>query len=803
MALALALLIPFIAFICANAALAAAPQTTKFGPYFLTQQQIGPGLFRFQISLSQPPAGDPWLSSSSMLTDPSSWKFPPKDEVDTQSRVFLDGVNSSSPVLSIFETVETLSQGLTGGDKKTDAEVFSIKPFAPDGKLAGLTFFGERYTHLVGLGADFRFGAVNINYDGQVFMPGGPFGSIVQVGRRSHYSSGFQAPICYALGLGHQNGAIFINESRPLMWDFSNKPWFVGPAGSLGPSESIDFFVLTGPDLPSLRRTLMTILGRPPVPPISVFKPWIRAEPTQTHSATSELFNSISSIYKNMGPLTVFLDSFPGQPPLQEATQAGVNLLVPETPYLPIDSPSYGDMDKRNFLVKSEGPQGQSLNLKYRDKISALIDYTNPAAASYFNSLERTDLLKTGARLFYLFGGQPEVYSPTAWYQGGGESESHSHYAWSGRFSLKWMEAIQKSLNNLMAPSRLFLLAQAGQAGLGRYGAGLIASEPNAFFAPNSGQARSHLFMSGVDYVSTDVSPFLDQFPLERNNRLYEAWLANSALVNIPLFIPQGLLDQPWAKMNLATKAKLEPYYYSLAFEAYLKGNPIVSPLFYQFQDDQMARKQAVVAMVGPFLLVAAGLNVGDETIDFHLPQGRWYDLYNAELIEQKEGGQYKIPCKFSGLQAAPLLLRAGAIFPSIYDLDDPQKRILIRAFPAQEPSSFDWYEDNGQNYNYLRGELALTKLTLVPKGEKNLTLTIQARKGTVSSLSNVRSYLVEFVGLDNVAVALLDGQQYSRLASAEQLTALDAGYFSNGTGRLLFKTPPLDLTKDHVIEIR
>jgi alpha-glucosidase len=756
----------------------------------LTQERLGNGLWHFRVGLEEPDPGDPWVYSP-MLADPAQWAGPHEGP---ESRLVFSGLDSPSPSLSIHETLADGSQSVA----------FNISPFAPDGQLAGLTFHGDRYSHVVGLGADFRFSVININRLGQMVMPGGPFGSIIEtsIGTRA---SGIQSPVCYALGPGFQNAAIFINETRPLAWDFSSKPWYVGPTGQLGPHESIDFFVILGQDVPALRRILMSLLGRPAIPPKSVFAPWVistEKEPSQSYQ------DVLSGLALNLGgfeTMSLMFSPQPQQPPLAEAAALGLNLLITETPYLPADSPHFPDMAKRGFLVKDGGPQANPILVRYRGRLSGLIDYSHPPGTTYWHSLVRASQVAQGARLFNLVGGEPEIYSPTAWYSGDGDEGVHSQYAWGPRFALKWMESFysvpQLRSFSQQVPPRLFTVSRAGMAGMGRFGAGVLTIEPNPVFVYNAAQARANLILSGVDYYSTDVSTIMETFPLNPDNRIYESWLANLVLVNLPLVIPAELLSYPWAKLNLDLKASLEPYIYSLAYSSSQTGDPLVAPLLYYFQDDPLARDSAVETMVGPSLLVASGVTPNLEVLKFSLPAGRWYDLLNRDLISRETGGTISLPAKSQGLHVAPMLVRSGAVIPMISDPSGPRRRQSILAFPGEAPSSFVWYEDNGVDLGYINGQFSTTTLDLEPATDDGpIRLTIRARQGSFPGQQASRQFWVEFVGLDNIGTALLDGEIYKRSNNEEQLHAIEAGWFTNGTGRLVFKTPPLDQAEDHQI---
>jgi hypothetical protein len=72
---------------------AAPPQISKFGPYYLTQQKLGNGLWHFRISLAEPQAEQPWITTP-MLAEPSSWAGP---HDGPESRLYLSGLDGSSP----------------------------------------------------------------------------------------------------------------------------------------------------------------------------------------------------------------------------------------------------------------------------------------------------------------------------------------------------------------------------------------------------------------------------------------------------------------------------------------------------------------------------------------------------------------------------------------------------------------------------------------------------------------------------------------------------------------------------------
>jgi hypothetical protein len=493
---------------------------------------------------------------------------------------------------------------------------------------------------------------------GQVIMPGGPFGSILEKSLGTLRASGMQSPVVFALGKGFENAALVINETRPLAWDFSSNPWYVGPTGPLGPHESVDFFIILGKDFPALRKILMTLFGRSTLPSKSVFAPWIITPDKAPGQNYQDILTDLAGKKGGFSTISVMFRPQPSSPPLEEAAALNLNLLITESPYIPIGTDLYSDMSRRGFLVRDGGPNSGPLEVLYKGVKSGIIDYTHSPASTYWYNETRAESIALGARLFNLVGGEPEVYSPSAWYQGEPGDTVHSHYAWANRFALKWVESMtaDKEIKRFgQYRPRIFSVSRTGLGAMGRFASGILTFEPNPVFVFNAAQARANLILSGVDYYSTDMSQlFGGNFPLSQSLEVQQSWLSNIALLNLPLVIPIELLNYPWAKLNLDLKASLEPYYYSLAHSSSQNGEPLVAPLLYYFQDDSLARDRVIETMIGPYLLVASGVTPRVENLPVYLPKGLWYDLHNREIVASRASGGPDSSAGSSAGSAAP-----------------------------------------------------------------------------------------------------------------------------------------------------
>lgn len=83
-------------------------------------------------------------------------------------------------------------------------------------------------------------------------------------------TSNTQYPILYLLDSGSNNYAMFIDNYYKQRWDFNAGTWKVDMWG-----DWIRWYVMTGPDLPTLRKSYMDLVGHPTVPPKKALGLWV------------------------------------------------------------------------------------------------------------------------------------------------------------------------------------------------------------------------------------------------------------------------------------------------------------------------------------------------------------------------------------------------------------------------------------------------------------------------------------------------------------------------------------------------
>ncbi|WP_373513877.1 TIM-barrel domain-containing protein [Persicitalea sp.] len=252
--------------------------------------------------------------------------------------------------------------------------------------------------------------------------------------------------------------------------------------------------------------------------------------------------------------------------------------------------------------------------------------------------------------------------------------------------------------------------------------------------------------------------------PEARSSKTAEEWLRRMQAV---CFSPMAMLNawasgiKPWTYPEVAEQVKevmqlrmqLLPYLYTTFAQYHFEGKPPIRAmnLVEGFADagtvvagkfDATDNPYAMAVrkdikdqfMVGDYLLVAP-LFAEEPKRRVILPQGKWYDFYTGKYV----GGGETIEVDHSaGLDKIPLFVKDGGIIPMIpATLHSPTKDevlpLTVRYYGAQ-PGSFNLYDDDGETFDYEKGNFGWTKLEVKDgKGQQLPTQGREWRYGKVS----------------------------------------------------------------------
>lgn len=289
--------------------------------------------------------------------------------------------------------------------------------------------------------------------------------------------------------------------------------------------------------------------------------------------------------------------------------------------------------------------------------------------------------------------------------------------------------------------------------------------------------------LSGVANTGCDIGGFAGGAP---DAELLLRWIQNGIFQ--PRFCINSANDdntvtQPWMydKMNpLIRKAfrlryQMLPYLYSLMYQAHRTGDPILRPLFYEFQEDPNCYADPFhTFMVGSSLLVANVLEAGATTRTLYLPKGsQWFQL--NEQFTCYEGGQ--VITISVGLEDIPMFLRADGIFVTSADehqrATDTVKQIEL-LIGEGENQRFDLYEDDGHSNDFEQQHYKLT--TIKTTGRERKTIQFQTT-GTFDS--TIEYYRLKVITKEKGAYwVTLDGQKLPQYLSRQDFEAATNGWY-------------------------
>ncbi|MDD5674610.1 MAG: glycoside hydrolase family 31 protein, partial [Chitinivibrionales bacterium] len=205
-------------------------------------------------------------------------------------------------------------------------------------------------------------------------------------------------------------------------------------------------------------------------------------------------------------------------------------------------------------------------------------------------------------------------------------------------------------------------------------------------------------------------------------------------------------------RISFQWRARLMPYIYSTAFQAYNATLPLLRPMYLEYLELEEAYCNPQEYLFGDNILAAPVTTPGtgpkkDALQTVWFPQGAWYDLFTGDKFtgESKQTRSYE-------LARQPLFVRGGTIIPmqpyTARMTTEPLAQLILRCYPGEGDCSsrFDLYEDDGRSQDYLNGKRAITPLLYKQEGRATI-ITVAPTEGSYSGQLKKRSVTVELFG--------------------------------------------------------
>lgn len=761
--------------------------------------------------------------------------------------------------------VDTGTLCISISDRVRQALLTVVCPVDLSQPWKGLTIAKEQSQGVYGLGQQFKqLGSSDGNWLAHRYRDSGPFGNDFAGFGPAGMVGNVQIPVMYAVAK-NANYALFLDNVYKQSWDFSGDPWKVHMFG-----DQIRFYAITGADLPDLRKTYMELVGTPPVPPRKALGLWVseygyrnwdqieklRAGLRKDHFPVDGFvldlfwFGGVQANNDNsaMGNLDWDRNAFPDPEQHIAALRAdNVGLITIEESYISKNTKTYAGLNPATRFL-AYAPSGQQCNPANYKPITlsdwfgngGMMDWSNPEAGAWIQNHRRLpDLISKGVLGHWTDLGEPEKYDPAACYQGVEATASgpkNHHADVHNLYSFLWNKSIYDGYFQArqQVAQRPFILTRSATAGVQRFGSGMWSGDigSNLDLLATHANAQMHMSFSGIDYYGADTGGFRREgIPcnqghsgnLQYQNELYTQWFANGSWFDVPVrphtdntqqnikynTAPDlvGVVDSN--RENIRQRYELLPYYYSLAYRAYLYGEPVVPPPVFYYQNDPALRDMGNEKMIGRDLLVAIVAKHGEYTRDVYLPAGRWIDYHTNEWIESAGKWVRDYPEYLNGTFRLPAFARAGAILPMMY-VDDQTKdvfghrtdgttrdELIVKVYAGETATAFTLYEDDGTTLSYDPDSErpVYTYRTTALSQQKQGTavrVTIDSSQGTYNGAPAARDNVVRLIVQDAEGTAVtLNGQSLPRLKSKTEFEAASSGWYNEARNVIAARSGP------------
>lgn len=795
-------------------------------------------LLHFEYTRGQAPSVDQPLVTSPMVL---------KTDYPGPECFYFDGkANLATNSLWVEADEKTLCVHVTDLHKSPN---LLLATTCPKKELVGgrysLAIDSPGFNDLYGLGEQFTLeGSKSLDWEGKKRSPGNEFGNAMQ-----SFANGWvgnaQMPILYALNTSGDNYAIFVDSLAAQEWNFFRSPWKIALK-----TKQLRWYLLSGPDLPDLRKDYLELTGRPPVPPKQFFGMWISEF---GYDSWEELEEKLKSLRKNhfpvdgfvldlqwfggiwpsssshMGALTWDQVHFPNpMAHIQKLADQGVGLMTIEESFVSLNLKTYAQMAEKNFLVQQcQNCKPVDLGDKWWGK-GGMVDWTNPAAADFWHDQKRQPLVDAGIVGHWTDLGEPENFDENAHYTGIPDQGLHQQEEVHNLYNLSWSESIARGYSRNGVERRPFILSRSGTSGSQRYGVSMWSGDMASNFMSLQAQqvVAGQMSLSGIDYFGSDIGGFARGNIGSDVDALYTRWFAAGSLLDVPLrphtenlcnckeTAPDRVGDRDSNLANLRLRYALSPTLYSLAFRAYLFGEAYAPPLVYAYQFDPQARQVSDQRLLGNDLLVAPVTGSKKEQRDVYLPAGKWINYHTNTWFDSDGEWLEGVSATVDGLFRIPLFVRAGAILP-MAPIDDQTSNILgqradgknldeliLRIYAAEGENSFTLYEDDGQSIAYLEGTYRVTHLTQ-HKTANQLKLTIAVVEGEYLGAPSERRYRVYlFLHSNSARRIAINGEEIPLMDDEASFMTATSAWRVNADQSIELITPALSVAQDQVVEV-
>ncbi|MGG4104986.1 alpha-xylosidase [Paenibacillus lautus] len=492
-------------------------------------------------------------------------------------------------------------------------------------------------------------------------------GQVVDIWNQDGGTSSEQAYKNIPFYLTNKGYGVFVNQPDLVSFEVASEK--VKKVQFSVPGESLEYFVIDGPDPKGVLDKYTNLTGKPALPPAWTFGLWLSTSfTTQYDEATVSSF--VDGMLERDIPLEVFHfdcfwmkglnwtdfqwdeEVFPDpEGMLKRLKEKGLKICVWINPYIAQRSRLFEEGREKGYLVKKENGDVWQWNLWQPGM--ALVDFTNPDACEWYAGYLR-ELADMGVDSFKTDFGE-RIPTDVVYFDGSDPHKMHNYY--TQLYNKVVFDVLVEKFGKNQAAVFARSATVGGQQFPVHWGGDCYADYESMAESLRGGLS---LGLGGFGFWSHDIGGFENTAPAH----VFKRWLAFGLLSSHSRLHGSSSYRVPWSYDEEAVdvtrfftklKSRLMPYLFHTAVQASEQGVPSMRAMFLEFPEDPAVEMLDRQYMLGDSLLVAPVFSENGD-VKYYLPKGRWTHLLTGETVD---GGAWRK--ETYGFLGLPLFVRSNS----------------------------------------------------------------------------------------------------------------------------------------------
>lgn len=485
---------------------------------------------------------------------------------------------------------------------------------------------------------------------GERFTPFVKNGQVVDIWNADGGTSSEQAYKNIPFYLTNKGYGVFVNQPDLVSFEVASEK--VKKVQFSVSGESLEYFIIDGPDPKGVLEKYTSLTGKPALPPAWTFGLWLSTSfTTEYDEATVNSF--VDGMIERDIPLHVFhfdcfwmkgfqwtdfqwdAQTFPDpKGMLQRLKDKGLKICVWINPYIAQRSRLFEEGVANGYFVKKENGDVWQWNMWQPGM--ALVDFTNPDACEWFAGYLR-GLADMGVDSFKTDFGE-RIPTDVVYFDGSDPHKMHNYY--TQLYNKVVFDVLIEKFGKNEAAVFARSATVGGQQFPVHWGGDCYADYESMAESLRGGLS---LGLGGFGFWSHDIGGFENTAPVH----VFKRWLAFGLLSSHSRLHGSTSYRVPWAYDEEAVdvtrfftklKCSLMPYLFNTAVQASEQGVPSMRAMLLEFPEDPAVELLDRQYMLGDSILVAPVLSEKGE-VTYYLPHGRWTHLLSGDTVQ---GGTWR-----------------------------------------------------------------------------------------------------------------------------------------------------------------